>query len=376
MSGRFVLLSCLSISLGCQRLLGGAPDAGLDRGRLVVVAPAVSDLAEERITLLGDIQGELEVRVFAPIPERIERLHVRDGQAIAEGEPIATLDADLSSSGLEQAGAALAAAQAARDQLASELERARRLAASGAIPSAQVDALAAQLRTGDAQVAQLIAARRGAGHQRARSVIRAPISGTIALLTVSEGDTVAPTIPICTVVRADRVEVVLRLTEQDYVRVREGMEVRVVPPALPEAARTGMITHVAPVIDRLTRTATVEVGVDNADGRLRPGMVAQASIVLSRREGVTMIPARAVVMTPETDREHIAYVFVAEGEIATRREVRIGARLRSGGEERIEIETGITPGEQIVVEGQHLLRDRTRIRVEREAPASTAAAGT
>ena len=223
----------------------------------------------------------------------------------------------------------------------------------------QVDALAAQVRTSDAQVAQLVAARRGAGQQRARSVVRAPVDGVVALLTVQEGDTVAPTLPICSVVQAERVEVVLRVTEQDYVRIREGMEVVVTPIALPDARRPGTVTRLSPVIDRMTRTAMVEVTVDNADGRIRPGMVASASIVLSRRDGVTMVPARAVVMTPETDRDRTAIVLIADGEVSRRREVRLGARLDA----RHDLEAVVEAGEQVVVEGQHLLREGTRIRV-------------
>lgn len=321
--------------------------------------------------MLGDVQGEVEVRVFSLVPERIRTLHVHEGDAVRAGDPIATLAGDIQATGVDQAGAAVVAAEAARDQLRSELDRARGLAASGAVPRAQVDALAAQLRTSEAQVEQLAAARRSAGAQRARTVVRAPVDGTIALLAVQEGDVVASAVPICSVVRAERAKVVLRVTEQDWVRIREGMEVRVTPPALPEAARSGTVSRVSPVIDRMTRTASVEVMVDNADGGLRPGMVAEAAIVLSRREGVTQVPARAVVMTPDTDTEGTAVVFVSEGEgdarTAARRDVRIGARYR----DRIEIVEGIAAGERVVVEGQHLLRDGTRIRVVEGAGTGT-----
>jgi RND family efflux transporter MFP subunit len=360
-------LACCLVAGGCDRA-AAAPAA--DRGRLVVVEAATTGAAEERVTLLGDVRGETEIRIFAPVPERIRTLHVHDGDAVRANDPIATLESDVLASGVEQASAGVVAAEASRDQLAAELDRARRLAASGAIPSVQVDTLAAQLRTADAQVAQLSAARRSAGAQRARTVIRAPIDGTIALLTVEDGDTVAPTLPICSVVRMERVRVELRVTERDYVRIREGMTAEIVPPALPDAARSGTVAHVAPVIDRLTRTATVEVVADNADGRLRPGMVAHASIVISRRDGVTLVPARAVVMTPETDTDRTALVFVADGETADRRDVHIGARYGDA----IEIVDGVRAGDRVVVEGQHLLRDGTRIRVAETQPAASASA--
>lgn len=361
------LFAVLSVASGCA---GGTATEPADRGRLVVVEPATSGVAEERVSMLGDVQGEVEVRVFAQMPERIRVLHVREGDSVRAGDPIATLDADLQSTGVAQAGAAVSASEAARDQLRAELERARTLAASGAAPRAQVDALAAQLRTSEAQVAQLSAARRGAGAQRARTVIRAPVDGTIALLAVQHGDTVAPQMPICSVVRSDRVKVVLRVTEQDWVRIREGMEVRVRPSALPDVTRIGAVTRVSPMIDRMTRTASVEVMVDNADHALRPGMVAESSIVLARREGVTQVAGRAVVMTPDTDTDQTALVFVADGDVAHRREVHLGVRYG----DRMEITSGIDVGDRVVVEGQHLLREGTRIRVAERTVAASAQA--
>ena len=92
-------------------------------------------------------------------------------------------------------------------------------------------------------------------------------------------------------------------------------------------------------------------------------MVAEARIELSRREGVLMAPARAVVMGARTDREREASVFVAVAEHAARRTVRIGRRYG----ERIEIEEGLEEGEVVIVEGHHLLRDGSAIRT-REAP--------
>ncbi|MCZ7680964.1 MAG: efflux RND transporter periplasmic adaptor subunit [Sandaracinaceae bacterium] len=159
-------------------------------------------------------------------------------------------------------------------------------------------------------------------------MVRAPIDGTVALLRVSQGDTVAPAAPLCAIVQMDRVEVELRVTEQDYVRVREGMAVTVRPPALPEVVRAGTVRRISPVLDPLTRTATVEVDVENADGTLRPGMVAHAAIELSRRSGVVLAPARALVLSSRTETEREAAIFVLDraAGVARRVAVRLGRR--------------------------------------------------
>src|SRR5690606_25764970 len=280
--------------------------------RLVVTEPMRVEDAVERVQILGDVHGDQEVRVFAQVPERIRVLHVQEGDAVRAGDPIVTLEADLQASGLMQAQAALGAAEAGREQLRADLARVSQLVREGALPRSQLEALEAQMRTSDTQVAQVRAARRTAGEQRSRTVVRAPIDGTIALLAVSQGDMVAPSVPICAVVQMDKVEVALRVTEQDFVRVQAGAPVEIRPPALPDIVRSGRVRRVSPVLDPLTRTATVEVEVENADRVLRPGMVAEASIELSRRPSVILAPSRALVLSSRTDSDREAAIFVFE----------------------------------------------------------------
>ena len=358
---RRVLATLLLVaSLGCDRFAPEEASAEPPPPRLVVTEPMRIEDAVERIEILGDVHGDQEVRVFAQVPERIRVLHVQEGDAVRAGDPIVTLEADLQASGLMQADAALGAAEAGREQLRADLARVGRLVREGALPRSQLEALEAQMRTSDAQVAQVRAARRTAGEQRSRTVVRAPIDGTVALLAVSQGDMVAPSVPICAVVQMDRVEVTLRVTEQDFVRVQAGMPVEIRPPALPEVVRVGQVRRVSPVLDPLTRTATVEVVVENADRVLRPGMVAEAAIELSRRPNVILAPSRALVLSSrtDTDREAAIFVFDREAGVAHRRAVVLGRRY----DRLVEITSGLQGTEEVVVQGQHLLRDGAHVR--------------
>lgn len=367
---------CVHITLAlvlltaCDRF-GASDDAMEDPPRLVVTDRVVVDDAIDRVTILGDLHGEREVRVFSSVPERIRVLHVEEGDEVEAGDPIVTLEAGLQSSSFQQAAAAVSVSEAVRDQLHADLDRIRRLTASGALPRQQLETLEAQLRTSEAQVAQARAARRTAGEQRSRTVVRAPITGTVALLTLQHGDMVVPNVPICTVVWADRLELRLRVTEQDYVRIREGMSVEVRPPALPDVTRNGIVTRISPVLDPMTRTAMVEVGLDNEDGRLRPGMVAEASIVLERHPDVVLAPSRALILGARTDTEREAEVFVFDraAAVARRRRVTLGRRYGS----TIAILSGLDGGEEVVVQGQHLLRDGAAVRTRDTAPVAEAA---
>ncbi len=366
-----ILGAILALLAGCDRLRGASEEESEPPARLVVTERVTREDAVDRVEILGDVHGEQEVRVFAQVPERIRVLHVQEGDRVSAGDPIVTLTADLQSSGVHQADAALSAAEAARDQLRADISRLGRLVEQGAMPRSQLEQLEAQLRTSDAQVLQVSAARRSAGEQRDRTVVRAPIDGTIALLNVQQGDMVAPTMPICALVQAERIIVKLRVTEQDYVRIRDGMSVEVHPPALPDVSRRGTVTRISPVLDPLTRTASVDVQVANEDGALRPGMVAQAGIELDRREGIVLAPSRALVLSSRTDTEREAAIFVYERRTsaARRRTLRLGRRYG----QRVEVQEGLSGDEEVVVVGQHLLRDGASVRTA-SAPSPVARA--
>ncbi|MGF1465140.1 MAG: efflux RND transporter periplasmic adaptor subunit [Sandaracinaceae bacterium] len=329
--------------------------------RLVVAEEVVVDDAVDQVVLLGDLHGRREVSVFSPMPERIRVLHVQEGDPVEAGDPIATLDATMQVTGVAQARAALAAAEASRDQLQADVARAERLVARGAAPETQLLAAQAQLRAAEAQVEQLAAARRSAGEQRDRTIIRAPIDGTVALLRLEQGDLAAPSAPLCRVVQMNPMDVHVRVTEQDFVRLRTGMAVRVAPPALPEAEREGTLHRISPVLDPVTRTATVEIEVPNEDGRLRPGMVAEVAIVLDRRAGVLLAPARALLLGERSDEERQADVFVVAEGRAERRSIAVGQRYG----DRVEVTGGLEAGDRVVVRGQHLLRDGAAVRTGR-----------
>jgi membrane fusion protein (multidrug efflux system) len=336
------------------------PAPRLVRTEVVARGPAI-----DRVVLLGDVEGELDVRVVAELPERIRALHVREGEAVLEGAPIATLEAAMPAADVAQADAALLSAEAARDRLRVDLARTAPLVERSALPRAQLEGLEAQLRSADAQVAQLQAGRRVATLRRGRTVVRAPANGIVAELGVEVGDLVSPQLPIARVVQMDRVKVALRVVEQDFVRLAEGMRVRVQPTALPGVTREGVLVRRSAVLDRLSRTGLVEIAVENADHVLRPGMVAEVAIELERRDDVVLVPSRAVLMTTRTSRERVAHVYVEREGSVHRQEVELGRRYPGAAEEesRVEIVRGLEGGEAVVIEGQHVLRDGARVRV-------------
>jgi len=165
---------------------------------------------------------------------------------------------------------------------------------------------------------------------------------------VSAGFEVAEVGPISSLV-AD-----VDLVGTDVGRVRTGQEARIRHGAFQRTAFPGEVVRLAPSVDPTTRSFRVEVEIDNAEERLRPGMFVEVTILVERREGVTVVPRDAV-----TERGGERVLFVLDGQRVSRRPVSLGL----GDDQQVEVTDGIGAGERVVVRGLETLTDGTRVRV-------------
>ncbi len=354
------LFLLLSVHMaGCNR---DAPPDEEGAARTVQVASVERGDLVESVSLVGELQGVEEVRVLAQVTDSIRRLAVREGDEVSKGDVLAVVESDLMSRALEQAEAGLEAATASRDALEREVVRIRTLVDAGSAPSSQMEGLQDQLEGARAQVRQAAAAVGQASAQQSRSVVRSPISGVVTAITAQEGEIAAPSMPLLTVVKPDELKVVLRAPERHFLGIKEGMRALITPLADRDIEVEAVVSLRGRVLDRMTRTGLVELVVENEEGLLVPGSAVRAVIETQRVPDVIVVPSEAVMFRGDTEVTGRAYVFVAEDDVAYRREVTIGSRQ----EGRIQILEGLTEGESIVVRGAYFLRDDTPIRAVEE----------
>jgi RND family efflux transporter MFP subunit len=144
------------------------------------------------------------------------------------------------------------------------------------------------------------------------------------------------------------------LVGPDVGRVAEGMAARVRHHAWEERTFHGEVVRLAPSLDVLTRTLRAEVSVTNDEGRLRPGMFVEVTMIALRREEVLVVPREAV-----TERGGRKVVFVLKGQRVEQRDVVLGL----GDDEIVEIRQGVETGDRVVVRGLETLTDEARVRV-------------
>jgi len=322
----------------------------------------------------GDVHGEVEIRVFSVIPDRIASLRVVEGQQVERGEVIAIVRAQALGQGVQQAMGGLGAARAQAAGLRDTLGRQRRLLSSGVVTQAQVDATSFQLRAAESQALQLEATVGSARSRRSDATVRSPISGVVGQVFLEEGDLAPPQVPVCTVVQMDRVEVVFQASERDLGQVRTGMEAELRFDSVPDRLFRAPITRLSPVIDRLSRTATARIELENPDHLIRPGSLAEINVSVERHDDAIVVPQYALVLDEQVvggESEATYRAYVIENNRAVERDVTVG--LYSGNE--VEILSGLAPGDHLVIQGQHLLRDGSLTRHAGRDAASTSDAG-
>lgn len=176
--------------------------------------------------------------------------------------------------------------------------------------------------------------------------IRAPIGGVVQTRDVSVGELVQADAPLLTIVNLGTVALDAQLFEADFARIRIGAPVTVTTQAAPNRTFAGRISFLGSQVDPQTRTISARALIDNP-GVLRPGMFARGQIQTGVGAPSVTVPASAVL-----DDGAAKIVFVARDSKYLRREVALGNE--SAG--RVEVKSGLKPGEQIVTEGAPALR--------------------
>ena len=185
--------------------------------------------------------------------------------------------------------------------------------------------------------------------------IVAPIGGTISKRNLDAGNIVAPTIPICEIVDMRLVKAVVYVIESDLPKVEVGREVSISVDSWDEPF-SGRVAEVSPVLDVSSRSAKVEIVLSNPDLRLKPGMFSKVTIPLQIRKEVIILSKSAIVGNIASGEYS---VFIIDSSISARRQIELGLSK----DDIAEIRSGLSIGEQVVISGQHSLKDGDKVRI-------------
>lgn len=302
-------------------------------------APVTQGTITDRFDAVGTIDAIDAITVVSEIDALVRDLPFREGTSVPQGTLLAQLDDT-------QLQAGLARAEALRDQKQLTYDRIKSLADKGAVAPQDLDNATADLKVAQAEVEMIQA-------QLDKTRIKAPFAGTVGSRRVSPGAFVRSGTPITDLTQLDELKVTFSAPERYYPMLKLKSPVTVTTTAYPGVAFAGTVEVVEPVVDEATRSARIIAHVQNPELKLRPGMSANVSVVLSTRQNALMIPDEAIF----ADGNRTLVYAIKPDSTVTLVPVELGTRQSR----MVEVLSGLKPGMTVVQAGHQKLHEGAKV---------------
>jgi len=318
----------LWIILGCVVLLGGLGGAAAvkrsSQGKVTAVTTekAIVKTITQVVSATGKIQPEVEVKISPEVAGEIVELPFREGAMVRRGELLMKIKPDAYQAQVEQREADLAAARAAEVLSRAQLLKARedfarmndlyqrKLASDSDFTASKTAAEVAQanLESAQAQIRRAEGQLKQARDQLEKTVIYAPIDGSISSLASEKGERVVATgqfagTEVMRVADLSSMEVRVNVNENDVVNVKVGDRARISIDAYPNRRFTGEVKEIASSAKTLAANSQeevtnflVKIRITDRDVPLRPGMSANADIETKTVANVVAVPIQSVTV--------------------------------------------------------------------------------
>lgn len=295
-----------------------------------------------KVSATGALRAKAQVNLQAQVMGVVDRLPVKEGDWVNRGDLLIELDR-------KSYEANLLLARARFDQARSSHTRVESLYATKLVASEAFEASRAALDMARAQLNQ-------ARDQFDKTVIRAPISGTVAQLNIEEGEAVmlgtmnySGTV-IMVLADMSRMQAFIDVDEADVVSVAPGQAATIYVDALPDTSFPGHVTRIAymptqNVLSATQQTTTfeVEVTLDSTASALRPGMNVRAEITTAELDSVLVIPVQAAGRR-EIEGKETETVFLVKDGKAVLTPIRTG----KASETELEVVDGLKPDDEVI----------------------------
>lgn len=299
----------------------------------VKIAKVTSQDIPQTETYTATVESDVKNNIAPNTPYRIEKIYVEVGDVVRKGQVLVQLDA----SSLQQVKLQL-------ENQKIEFNRTAQLYQVGGASKADYDNAKMQLDVYSTQYRQLVE----------NTQLVAPISGVVTARNYDNGDMYSAQ-PILTIEQTNPVKLLVNISETYYTQVTKGMPVDIALDAYEGESFEGKVTIVYPTIDEATHTFPVEVTINNAQQKVRPGMFARATVNFGDKNHVVVPDEALVKQIGAGDR----YVYVYKGGKVSYNKVMLGKHLGTS----YEILSGVNPGDEVVIAGQSRLANGKEVEV-------------
>jgi efflux transporter, RND family, MFP subunit len=207
----------------------------------------------------------------------------------------------------------------------------------------------------DAQKTQLDVAKTAYENLKENTRLVSPINGIVTARNYDSGDMIGGE-PVVTIEQMSPVKLLVNVSESFYTRVRKGMDVNVKVEVYGDEIFHGKVSLIYPTVDPQTRTFPVEIKLPNKDLKVRPGMFARVTMNFGTQNHVVAPDLSIIKQAGSGDR----YIYVYKDGKVSYNKVLLGRRM----DDKYEIISGVSDGDQVVVAGQSRLTNGAEVSVE------------
>jgi membrane fusion protein (multidrug efflux system) len=323
---------------------GGRSQAQLP---LVTVGRAHRDSIYDVVEALGTAQANESVTLTAKVTDTVRRVNFEDGDYVEAGAVLIELTN-------QEEEALLAEARANLDDAESQLRRLEDLSGRGLTSASELDVARSRAGASRARLNSIVARLRD-------RLIQAPFSGLLGFRQVSPGTLLSPNTPITSIDDISVIKLDFTVPETFIGSMTPGAKIVAKSVSFPDREFEGTVRTVGSRVDPVTRAITVRAHIDNKDKALRPGMLLTVDVVTAERVAL-VVPEGSVFQV-----QNRAYVYRVDGDTVHQQQIEVGGR-RFG---VVEVVSGLTEGDLIVVEGIIKLREGARVRYDQATVTET-----
>jgi RND family efflux transporter MFP subunit len=305
-------------------------------------------------TISGTLTPERAATIRAEINSTVVQTLVDEGQPVRLGQLLGRLKDDAVADQVLSARSAVRTADEAVVVARRNAERTEKLARAGAVAERELEQARWSVTNAEGGLAdakaRLAAAEKALGYTELRS----PISGIVSERQVNAGDNVSSGNPLFTVVDPSSLRLEAQVPVTAIATLKVGTPVPFSIDGYDDRQFEGRVTRINPAVDPTTRQVRITVALPNKAGRLVSGLFAQGRVAIETRVGL-------VVPTSAIDRRDLRPTATRiEGGVAKRVEVVLGIEDQTL--DRVEITSGLAPGDTVVIGAARSIQPGTRVR--------------
>jgi membrane fusion protein (multidrug efflux system) len=363
---RFIILTLLITFLGgCGSKESHSPEILLNPSppppeeREVEVIEVVPRPISYTVSAVGSLKTIEDVVISAKRSGIIEKILVKEGDRVKQGQVLVQLDNVDARLQLERAEAMMTQAEASLETDRTTLARYQKLWETKVIPQQAYDDLTFKVKLDESRLALAKTELDMAKQYLLDHQIVSPIEGVVDLKIAALGEhvNVAPKDLILKIVQMDPLDLEFYVPENESGGVRIGSKIQFTLKAFPEEEFFALLQYISPTADPATRNVRMKAQVQNPNYRLKPGFFAEVTLQTGGNSAALIIPESSLF-----SQEGKFYTYTVQDGIARRKEIETGVRFDG----KVEILKGLQKMERVVTSSHEQLSDGMKVKINKK----------